>query len=304
MVEAMRGSDVVFHLAGWYQVGSDDWMQAEATNVAGTRNVLGLAHELGVPRIVYTSSVVVFGDTRDELADETFVPSGRFATEYDRTKWLAHYKVALPLIAQGAPIIIVQPGVVYGPGDHSLIGVLMRWFFQGKLRLIPAPGFTVTYAHVEDVAEGHILAAEKGRIGESYVIAGPAVPLGEIVDFWAQLTARSAPLLRIPAALIVPFAPLAGLVDNLVSLPEPLKEETIRMLGTNYAARADKARAELGWRTRSLQEGMSETFRWLAQTAPPESPPVERRRQLIAGVALLGVALVLLLWLLGRPRKA
>jgi nucleoside-diphosphate-sugar epimerase len=304
MTEAMRGSDVVFHLAGWYEVGSDDWMRAEALNVAGTRNVLGLAYELGVPRIVYTSSIVVFGDTRDDLVDETFVPSGRFATEYDRTKWLAHYKVALPLIEQGAPIIVVQPGVVYGPGDHSLVGVLMRWFHQGKLRVIPAPGFTITYAHVDDIAEGHILAAEKGRIGESYILAGPAVPLGEIVDFWSQLTARSAPLLRIPAALLMPLAPLAGLVDDLVSLPEPFKEETIRMLGTNYAARADKARAELGWRTRSLQEGMSETFRWLAETTPlaPRSP--ERQRQLIAGAALFGVALALFLWLLGRKRDA
>jgi len=176
MREPMAGCDLVFHVAGWYKIGGDDWMQAEIINVGGTRKVLRLAYELGIPKIIYTSTVAVFGDTHGNIVDETYHTDGPFVTEYDRTKWLAHYKVAVPLIEKGAPIIIVIPGVAYGPGDHSWIGDLMRTFYIG-VPVLAGPDTAFTYAHVDDIAEGHILAAEKGRIGESYVLAGPAVPL-------------------------------------------------------------------------------------------------------------------------------
>ena len=301
MREGMEGSDLVFHLAGWYKLGSKDWMQAEAINVAGTRNVLRLAYELGVPKIVYTSTTTVFGNTRGQMVDETFFQGGPFLTEYDRTKWLAHYKVALPLIDQGAPITIVMPGVAYGPGDHSLIGQLMTLYYQGRLLAIPGPDFVHTYAHVEDVAEGHLLAADKGRAGESYIITGPAVPLGEVVDFWGQLTGKPLPKFRVPAQFISPFIPLISTLSSALPLPELLSEESARVLGATYMVRSDKARAELGWRTRSMQEGMSETFRYIAGTTPMGPAPSPRRRK-VAGLALLLAALLLFLWLFERKK--
>jgi dihydroflavonol-4-reductase len=302
MPEGMRGSDVVFHLAGWYKIGSRDWTSAEAINVAGTRNVLRLADELGVPRIIYTSTTSVFGDTRGKLVDENFYQGGPFVTEYDRTKWLAHYKVALPMIEEGAPITIVMPGGVYGPDDHSLIGTLMENFYWGRMPAVPAPEFTFTYAHVEDIAEGVILAAEKGKAGESYILTGPAVPLGEVVDFWAQITGKPAPLLRIPARLLLPLAPLMGTIGNFIRLPELFSEEAIRILGVSYLGRADKARRELGWKNRTMQIGMSETFRWIEENETPPKPILAERERKVAGLALLAAALVLLLWLLGRRK--
>ncbi|MGD8584026.1 MAG: NAD-dependent epimerase/dehydratase family protein [Chloroflexota bacterium] len=302
MRTGMRGSDVVFHLAGWYRIGSPDWMSAESINVAGTRNVLSLAHELGVPRIVYTSTTTVFGDTHGQMVDETFFQSGPFVTEYDRTMWLAHYKVALPLIEQGAPIIIVMPGAVYGPGDPSLIGRLMVDFWQGTLPAVFGPEFVHTYAHVEDVAEGHILAAEKGRPGESYILAGPAVPLGEIVDFWGMITGKPGPKVAVPARLVQPLAPAVGALSETVPLPEMYSRETAAVLSVTYMARADKAKEELGWRPRSLQEGMSETFRWIDQHIPPREPVIQDKERQIAGLALLTAAVVFILWLLGRRK--
>ena len=161
MREGMAGADVVFHLAAWYKVGARDWMNAEAINVGGTRNVLSLAMELDIPKIVYASSVAVFGDTKGQLVDENYRSAGPFLSEYDRTKWLAHYKVAEPLIEQGAPLIIVIPGAAYGPEDHSLVGTMMTQFYQDS-PILPGPDTTLTFAHVEDIAEGIILAAEKG----------------------------------------------------------------------------------------------------------------------------------------------
>lgn len=304
MRAGMAGSDVVFHLAAWYKVGAPDWMRAEAVNVGGTRKVLCLAHELGVPKIIYTSTIAVFGDTRGELVNETYENAGPFLTEYDRTKWLAHYKVAQPLIQKGAPIIIVMPGGVYGPGDASLIGQLMRHFYEGRMPAVLGPETTLTYAHVADVAEGHLLAAEKGKIGQSYILAGPAIPLGEMFDFWAYLTGKPAPMIHIPARLIRPFAPLVGALEGLVPLPEIVSREVVSILGVAYAARSDKARAELGWQTRSLQTGMMETFEWIAQTKAPSAPPVAARERKIAAAALGTAFFLILLYWLSRKRQA
>jgi nucleoside-diphosphate-sugar epimerase len=300
MREAMAGSDVVFHLAAWYDYGQEGRDQAEAINVAGTRTVLQLAHELGVPRIVYTSSVVVFGDTKGELVDETFFQGGPFLSEYDRTKWLAHYKVAVPLLEKGAPIIIVLPGVAYGPGDNSWLAEMMRLFYRGLLPAVPGPDSTVTYAHVEDIAEGHLLAAEKGRVGESYILAGPAVPLGEMIDFWAHLTGKRAPALHLPAGVVRPFAPIVQQAAGVFSLPSIFSDEMASILGVTYMGRSDKARAELGWQTRPLQVGMLETFEWIAATEPPGAGEREKR---IALAALVASLVLLITWLVGRRPK-
>ena len=149
MREGMAGSDVVFHIAAWYKIGAKDWSEAEVINVSGTRKVLRLAHQLGIPKIIYTSTVAIFGDTKGQLVDESFYQGGPFLSEYDRTKWLAHYKVALPLIEKGAPIIIVMPGGVYGPGDTSVIAELMQLFYRGLLSVVPGANSVLTYAHVE-----------------------------------------------------------------------------------------------------------------------------------------------------------
>lgn len=302
MREGMRGSDVVFHLAGWYKLGAPDWMEAETLNVRGTRNVLRLAHELGVPKIVYTSTVTVLGDTGGKLVDETFFQGGPFLTEYDRTKWLAHYKVAIPLIEKGAPIIIVMPGVTYGPGDTSVAAEMMRRFYRG-IPVLPGPSTTITYAHVEDMAEGHILAAERGKIGESYILTGPAVPLVEMVDFWAHLTGKPAPQLRIPAEMLRPLAPLMGKIGAVVPLPSVFSQEATATLGATYTATSDKARMQLGWQTRPLQTGMLETFAWIAETEARQAPsPARARERQLASLAIGSAVFLFLAWLLFRRR--
>ncbi len=91
----------------------------ERIHVQGTRNVLELMRELDIPRGVYTSTLAVFSDTKGRLVDETYRHNGPWLSLYDRTKWLAHYRVAEPMIRQGLPLVIVQPGLVYGPGDTS-----------------------------------------------------------------------------------------------------------------------------------------------------------------------------------------
>ncbi len=297
MREAMAGSDIVFHTAAWHDEGPAGRSQAETVNVSGTRTVLELAHELGVPRIIYTSSVAIYGDTEGQLVDESYTAPGPPANEFGRTKWLAHYEVALPLIQQGAPITIVLPGVVYGPGVTGWLASLMRLFYRGLLPVVPAPETTLTYAYVEDVAEGHLLAAEKGAVGESYILTGPAISFGELVEFWAHLTGKRAPTGGVSAGVVQGIAPAVGRAQPLFSLPPALTEEVLSVLGSTNIARSDKARAQLGWQTRAIQSGMTETFEWIAASEPVE--PMEREKRM-ATITLVAGAALFLWWLLRR----
>ena len=147
----MAGVDGVFHIAGWYKIGSKDPSEGERLNVAGTRNVLTAMKELRVPKGVYTSTLAVFSDTHGRLVDETYRHNGRWLTEYDWTKWIAYYEIAEPMIRAGLPLVIVQPGINYGPGDTSEIRPTCVRYLQGKLRAIPKRT-AYCWAHVEDTA--------------------------------------------------------------------------------------------------------------------------------------------------------
>ncbi|HVU14399.1 MAG TPA: NAD-dependent epimerase/dehydratase family protein, partial [Phototrophicaceae bacterium] len=137
MRAAMTGVDAVFHLAAWYKIGARDKSEAEKINVGGTRNVLELMRDLHIKKGVYTSTLAIFSDTHGQPVDESYRFEGKHLSEYDRTKAEAHYDVALSLMAVGLPLVIVQPGVVYGPGDPSAIGDTLRLYLQGKLPLVP-----------------------------------------------------------------------------------------------------------------------------------------------------------------------
>lgn len=302
MREAMRGSDVVFHVAGWYHIGGRDTAQAEEINVLGTRNVLGLAHQLGVPKVVFTSTVAVYGDTRGRVIDENEPRPGEpFLTEYDRTKSMAHFDVALPLIEKGAPIVIVQPGGVYGPGDHSQLGEMMERFFRGQFVVFPAPDLTLTVAHIDDIVEGHLLAAEKGRVGQNYILAGPTYKMKDLAQLWARVTGRPAPLLYLPPWMVQPFAPLLGWLEQFIPMPSLINAESVRIAAATYPASAEKARVELGWQPRPVEEGLRQTFAAMSETILV-SPEEVRQRQ--AGGILIAAlsALIVFLWLNRRSK--
>jgi nucleoside-diphosphate-sugar epimerase len=110
------------------------------------------------------------------MVDENYRYDGPHLSEYDRTKWVAHYEVAEPMIAAGLPLVIVMPGLVYGPGDTSSLRTTLIQYLQRKLPMIPKQS-AFSWAHVDDIARGHILAMEKGKVGESYIIAGPTSTL-------------------------------------------------------------------------------------------------------------------------------
>jgi nucleoside-diphosphate-sugar epimerase/N-acetylglutamate synthase-like GNAT family acetyltransferase len=262
MRAAMRGTDGVFHLAAWYRIGAGarERRAAERINVQGTRNVLELMQELGIPKGVYTSTLAVFGDTQGWVGDESYRHSGPWLSEYDRTKWKAHYEVAVPMIQAGLPLVIVQPGVVYGPGDPSVIGNLLRQYLKRRLPIRPH-GAAFCWGHVDDTAHGHVLAMDKGRPGESYIVAGPPHTLEEALEIAEQITGIRPPWLRPPAVLLRAMAAAASALERVITLPQTYSGETLRIAaGATYLASSDKAQRELGFRTRALEDGLRETL--------------------------------------------
>lgn len=255
----MNGVDGVFHVAAWYKVGVDEPL-ADRINVDGTRNVLKMMRTLETPRGVYTSSVAVFSDTRGVVPDETYRYDGPRLSQYDRTKWIAHYRVAQPQIEEGLPLTIVMPGLVYGPGDTSGMHTALVDLLRGRLPMTPART-AFCWAHVEDTARGHILAMEKGEPGETYIISGPRHTFEYAFDIAAKFGKVRAPLMHPGPRTVRGAAALMSLAKRFTSLPPALQPEALRVLaGTTYFGANEKAVRELGFTARPVEEGMAQTL--------------------------------------------
>lgn len=260
MREPMHGCDGVYHVAAWYKLGEKDTSPAFRNNVEGTRNVLELMRELEIPKGVYTSTLAVFSDTHGKLVDEQYRFEGRHLSEYDRTKWKAHYEVAVPFIRSGLPLVIVLPGAVYGPGDHSLAAETFRQYLQGKLGGLPRET-TLCWSHVADIVTGHILAMDKGKPGESYIIAGPPHTLEEVFSIAEKITGVPLPKFRPGPGMMKFMSGVLRMVQPFVRLPQAYHPESLRvMAGTTYIGSNEKAKKELGYAPRSLEEGLKETL--------------------------------------------
>lgn len=253
--QALAGADVVFHLAAVTTVGIrlKDRPRVQRINIEGTRHVLELAAEAGVPRLIHLSSVDVYGDTRGQCVTEADPPNGlAFENEAQRTKHAAHFAVALPLQRRGAPLVIACPGALYGPGDLAPLRRWLRLQARGRLPLMVGPDNARSWTHVDDAARGLRRLAEAGRPGETYHLSGPAHSYREFFAANARAGGVSAPWLWLPSSL-------ARSLARLLERPLPHLAEQFRTLaGVTYLASSDKARAELGWQARALADGVKD----------------------------------------------
>jgi nucleoside-diphosphate-sugar epimerase len=258
----MEGSDVVFHVGAVYKVGipKSEHAAMHETNVKGTENVLDAAVDAGVERIVYVSTVGVFGNTHGEVVDEAYCREDLDYTScYEETKYLAH-QVALDRISKGAPVVIVQPGGVYGPGDHSELGNMIDQARSGKLRMLMFPDLGFNLVHVEDVADGILLAHDKGKVGESYVLGGELATMRNLVEKVSELSGRKAPKRELPPAAMKLAIPIGPLVGRLMGFPPNLAELIKTSDGVTFWASDAKARRELGYAPRDLDTGLRQTL--------------------------------------------
>jgi dihydroflavonol-4-reductase len=262
---AAKGCAVLFHAAADYRLWVPDPKAMTAANVGGTEAVMRAALAAGVRRIVYTSSVAVLGYRRDgSPADET-TPStlGDMIGHYKRSKFLAEELVMRLVEEEGLPAVIVNPSAPVGPRDvkPTPTGRVVVDAASGRMPAYVDTGLNLV--HVDDAAGGHLLALERGRIGERYILGGENMTLRDILAGIASVTGRPPPRFRLPHGLVLPVACLSEGWARVAGGGEPrVTLDGARMARKPMYFSSEKARRELGYDPRPVQEALREAVDW------------------------------------------
>lgn len=262
MRNGMAGCDAVIHAAAMYEVGipAKQHPAMWEANVAGTEQVMKAALDAGIAKSVHVSTCGVFGNTHRKVVDETYDHPGKeFTSYYEETKLESH-RVVRRMIEDGLPAVIAMPGGVYGPDDTSQVADLLEQFFAGRLPLLPFPELGICMTHVDDIADGILLALDKGKIGEEYVLSGPVTTMREAIETVATASGRKAPKHAMPVPLLKAMTPIGPLVGKLFGQPPNLRELISSADGVTFWASHEKASRELGYAPRGMEEGLRQTL--------------------------------------------
>jgi dihydroflavonol-4-reductase len=268
--KAVSGCRAVFHIAALYRFWAKDPADFYSVNVEGTRNVLAAVGEAGVERMVYTSTVGTLGlehASGPVPADERAFPDVRHLYgSYKRSKYVAEHEV-LRAAAEGLPVALVLPTFPLGPGDRAPTptGRLILDFLNGRI-----PGYVDTVlnvVHVDDVAEGHVLALENGRTGRSYILGGENLPLQQVLDMLAVLTGLPRAKIKVPRSVSLAVAGVSEFVEGRILRRHPsIPLEAARMSTSTMAFDDTRARTELGYAPRPAVEALEASARWFVET--------------------------------------
>jgi dihydroflavonol-4-reductase len=263
MRAGMQNSDVVINNAGWYEFGirKQDHEKMYEINVEGARNTLNLANELGIPRIIHISSILAFGRTGEIIADESYERQYPPLTYYEETKMKAH-EIATDLHKQGAPIIIICPAGVIGPGDHSATGYLVRMYVHHSLPpILWTPNGKLAHVFVDDVAEGIVRCVENGKIGEVYLLSNGNQTHREMVTDWKKCEGGfKKTWFWLPNSIAIFLNCLAGPFERILGLPVVFCKDFIFSAKDNWQFSAAKAEREFHMKFRSLEEAWCNTI--------------------------------------------
>jgi nucleoside-diphosphate-sugar epimerase len=258
----MRGADLVFHNAGWYELGltATERPAMHAVNVEAVETILGLARQQDVPKIVFTSSTTALGDTAGAVADESFQRAAPVKSYYEETKTEAH-ELALSFQRRGAPLVIVCPAQVIGPGDQSPFGYFARQYVRGLLPPATWAAETVyTMGYVDDVAEAMALAAEKGRPGQTYILGGTSISTRAMLEVWKTTPGGLKPFIWLPRPLAWLTGLAAGPVLRQMGQRAFLSREVINASYGSFRYSSAKAERELGAQFRPAEVAWRDTL--------------------------------------------
>ncbi len=267
---AVQGCDTVFHVAALYRFWAPDPSAFYDINVTGTRHVLDAARAARCDRVVYTSTVGTLGlggATTDAPVDETsFAHVDHLFGLYKQSKYVAEHEV-LRAGAEGLPVVLVQPTTPVGPRDRAPTptGRTVLEFLDGRV-----PGYvdtTLNIVDVDDVASGHVLAAERGRTGRSYILGGQNLTLRDVLGTLAAVTGLPAPTRRFPGGLALAAGHVSEFVEGRLFGREPtVPLEGARMSTTHMSFDDSRARAELGYTARPATEALERAARWFVES--------------------------------------
>lgn len=265
---AVSGCCSLFHAAADYRLWARNPDDMYKVNVDGTRNIMLMAAAAGVSRIVYTSSVATLGHTADGAPADESTPSSLddMIGHYKRSKFMAEHIVRKLVAEQQLPAVIVNPAGPVGPRDikPTPTGQMVLDTMRGRM-----PGYIDTglnIVHVDDVAEGHLLAFDKGISGERYILGGDNLPLKEILTRIAVLSGRRPPRIRMPYYAALPVAWLSEAVASMTGSAQPLiAVDGVRMTRKHMYFSSDKAQRQLGYAPRPAQAGLEDAVTWFQQ---------------------------------------
>ena len=256
--KALDGVDTVYHAAALYEFGTPDPALMERINVGGTANVLEAAHDRSV-LAVHVSSVAALGPTGDSPVVEGHWRADTPRSPYEASKKRAHV-LAQELAASGARVRIGMPGAIYGPDDPSVLGLAHKLLFRG-MPVALGPRFIISFVHVDDCADGLVRVGERGADGEGYILAAQAVTFRHWFETIARVSGHAAPRWYLPDWLVWDVGDRAARL--LPGRPGRVLRDALAMSGgENYAFSSERARGELGWEPRSLEEGLADVAGW------------------------------------------
>lgn len=261
---AMKGVRRVFHVAADYRLWSRNPQEIYQSNVEGTRSLFEAARQNGVERIVYTSTVATMAVPTANGAfpdEDTHAALDQMVGHYKRSKFMAELE-AIKAAAGGLPVVIVNPTTPVGPGDWkpTPTGRIIVDFLNGKMPAYVDTGLNI--AAVEDIAAGHLLAAEKGRIGERYLLGARNMTLKEILDTLASLTGRAAPRVRLPHAVAIAAAHASEFYARFTGREPQIPLEGAKMSRYRMFVASDKAARELGYASGPVEPAFERAVRW------------------------------------------
>lgn len=262
MLEAMDGVRYVFHVAADYRIWARDPQEIVRNNLQGARAVMEAARDTGVERIVYTSSVAALKPVHGFAADETSRHSEQTVIgAYKKSKLVAE-RLVERMAADGLPVVIVSPSTPIGPRDvkPTPTGRIIVQAANGGMPAFVDTGLNLV--HVDDVAKGHLLALEKGRTGENYILGGQDVRLKDMLGVIAPLAGRKAPRIQLPRAPLYPLAWGAELAARVTGKEPMLTVDALNMSRYHMFFSSKKAEAELGYTARPYAQAIEDAVTW------------------------------------------
>jgi dihydroflavonol-4-reductase len=269
----MTGCDVVFHMAGLNAFCLRDPAPLFTVNVKGSLNVVKAAADVGVKRVVYTSSAATLGERAGTVGSETSEHRGSFLSHYERSKFEAERVVLVEGRNRDLDIVSVNPSSVQGPGRTTGTARILVAFLNGKLRFLVKT--TISLVDIDDCARGHLLAEQKGHAGERYVLSGASVPIERALEIVMAITGthRSATLL--PGALVGAAATLAEAWARVRKVQAAsVCREMVRTLRHGHSYDGTRAERELGLTYTPVEETLRKTVAWLAEQGLTTARPV------------------------------
>jgi len=265
MAVALKGARYLFHVAADYRLWARDPNEIERNNFQGARATMQAALRAGVERLVYTSSVATLKPGNGEAVDETSRHTPQSAIgAYKRSKLVAEREVERMVAEEGLPAVIVAPSTPIGPRDikPTPTGRVIVEAASGRMPAFVDTGLNLV--HVDDVAEGHFLALEKGRIGQNYILGGEDVSLQTMLADIARLTGRRAPTVKLPRGALFPLAWGTEMMARCTGKEPFLTADSLRMSRYRMFFSSAKAKAELGYKARAYGAGLKDALSWFS----------------------------------------